>query len=190
MIVIVGLGNPGTEYAHTRHNVGYDIVDVLAQRNHISLTKKKCKCVIGEGSIGGIRCVLAQPQTFMNLSGEAVVALNAFYKPEALYVCYDDVDLEEGKLRIRERGSAGTHNGMRNIVTLTGTQEILRLRCGIGRPPEHWDLKDWVLCGFRTQDERKRMFDAYMKASEVLETWITKDFDAAQRHVSACNSAV
>lgn len=188
MIVIVGLGNPGAEYQHTRHNVGYDIVDILAQRNHILLNKKKFKSVLGEGMIGGKKCVIAQPQTFMNLSGEAVVQLREWYKPEKIFICYDDVDLDEGKIRIREKGSAGTHNGMRNIIALAGTQEIPRLRCGIGRPPERWDLKDWVLCGFRTPEERKHMFDSYMKACEVLEKWIDQGFDAAQRHVAACNS--
>lgn len=191
MIVIVGLGNPGSEYSHTRHNVGWDIVDILAERNGISLSKRKFKSVIGEGIIGGKKAVIAQPQTYMNLSGEAVVQLVDWYKPERdeLFICYDDCDLPEGKLRIREKGSAGTHNGMRNIVALTGTTEINRLRCGIGRPPEHWDLKDWVLCGPRNADERKLMFDAYMKAGEVLEKWISEGFDAAQRYLATVNSA-
>lgn len=186
MYVIVGLGNPGSAYAHTRHNVGFDIVDVLAQRNHISIVKRKCKCAVGEGTISGQRVVLAQPQTFMNLSGEAVVQLNEWYKPEPghLFICYDDCDLPEGKLRLRERGSAGTHNGMRNIVALMGTEEMPRVRVGIGRPPERWDLKDWVLCGFRTAEEREQMFDAYMRAGEAIETWIGEGYAAAQRRAS------
>ena len=190
MIVIVGLGNPGSEYSHTRHNVGWDIVDVLSQRNHIPLARKKCKSIVGEGMIAGKKVVLAQPQTFMNLSGEAVVQLREWYKPEEgnLLICYDDCDLSEGVLRFREKGSAGTHNGMRNSVALTGTTEIARLRCGIGRPPERWDLKDWVLCGFRTREEREMMFDSYMRAGEAIEAWIADGPKAALRKVAEANA--
>lgn len=189
MIVIVGLGNPGSEYSHTRHNVGWDIVEVLSQRNRIPMARKKCKSLVGEGMISGKKVVLAQPQTFMNLSGEAVVQLKEWYKPEEgnLLICYDDCDLPEGVLRFREKGSAGTHNGMRNIVALTGTSEIARLRCGIGRPPERWDLKDWVLCGFRTKEEREMMFDSYMRACEVIETWIAEGPEAALRKTAQAN---
>ena len=157
MYVVVGLGNPGRKYEHTRHNVGFDIVDVLAQRNNITLARLRCKAVVGEGTIAGQRVALALPQTYMNLSGESVVQLVNWYKPERdqLIICFDDVDLPEGKLRFRPSGSAGTHNGMRNIIYLLGRDDFPRLRVGIGRPPEGWDLKDYVLTGYRTPAERQ-----------------------------------
>ncbi len=189
MILVIGLGNPGQEYSHSRHNVGFDIVDILASRNHMSLTKNRFKSMIGEGMISGKKTVLAKPQTYMNLSGEAVVELIGWYKPERkdLIICYDDIDLPAGKLRLREKGSAGTHNGMRNIISLTGTTELQRLRCGIGKPPENWDLKDWVLCGPRDEEERKIMFASYIKACEIIETWIASGYQAAQKHLTEIN---
>ena len=189
MMLVIGLGNPGQEYSHSRHNAGFDIVDILASRNHISLTKNRFKSVIGEGMIAGKKTVLAKPQTFMNLSGEAVVELMGWYKPERedLIICYDDIDLPAGKLRLREKGSAGTHNGMRNIISLTGTTELQRLRCGVGKPPENWDLKDWVLCGPRNEEERKIMFSSYINACEIIETWIANGYRAAQKYLTEIN---
>ncbi|HIU34506.1 MAG TPA: aminoacyl-tRNA hydrolase, partial [Candidatus Pullichristensenella excrementigallinarum] len=170
MILVVGLGNPGRKYEHTRHNVGFDVVDILAQKNNISLTKLKSKARVGEGVIAGKRVALALPQTFMNLSGESVVGLVNWYKPQAdeMIVCYDDVDLPEGKLRFRPNGSAGTHNGMRNILYLLGREDFARIRVGIGRPPEGWDLKDWVLAGYDTRELRETMFRAYMAAADAV----------------------
>ena len=138
MVLIVGLGNPGAKYARTRHNVGFDVVEILAARNQIELNRTRCKAKVGEGRIGNVRVALAQPQTYMNLSGEAVTQLVNWYKvaPEELLVVYDDVDLPFGRVRIRPKGSAGTHNGMRNILYLLGRDDFPRLRVGIGRPPE------------------------------------------------------
>lgn len=190
MYVVVGLGNPGRKYEHTRHNVGFDVVDVLAQRNNITLARLRCKAVVGEGVISGQRVALALPQTYMNLSGESVVQLVNWYKPERdqLIVCFDDVDLPEGKLRFRPSGSAGTHNGMRNIIYLLGRDDFPRLRVGIGRPPEGWDLKDYVLTGYRTPAERQTMFDAFVAAAETVERLIASGNDAARARVAEYNN--
>ena len=191
MYVVVGLGNPGRKYEHTRHNVGFDVVDVLAQRNNITLARLRCKAVVGEGVISGQRVALALPQTYMNLSGESVVQLVNWYKPERdqLIVCFDDVDLPEGKLRFRSSGSAGTHNGMRNIIYLLGRDDFPRLRVGIGRPPEGWDLKDYVLTGYRTAADRQTMFDAFVAAAETVERLIAGGVDAARKRVAEFNNA-
>ena len=187
MVLIVGLGNPGGKYVHTRHNVGFDVTEVFSQKFDIPIRKLRCKAALGEGSVFGERVVLAQPQTFMNLSGESVVQLMNWYKPELdrLLVVYDDIDLPEGKLRFRTNGSAGTHNGMRNIIYLLGEDQFPRLRVGIGRPPEHWDLKDWVLTGYDTPEMRKTMFDAYMGAADCIGEWIRGGAEGARKFLSA-----
>ena len=170
MYIVVGLGNPGRKYQHTRHNVGFDVTEILAQKYDIPIRKLMCRAAVGEGTIRGERVVLAQPQTFMNLSGESVVQLLNWYKTDAshLIVVYDDVDLPEGRLRFRPSGSAGTHNGMRNIVYLLGRDDFPRVRVGIGRQPEGWDLADWVLAGYKTEEERKAAFEAYSAAADAL----------------------
>lgn len=190
MYIIVGLGNPGKKYEHTRHNVGFDVVEILSQKYDIPLLKLRCKAVVGEGMIRGQRVVLAQPQTFMNLSGESVVELMNWYKaePEHLIVVYDDVDLPEGRLRFRPSGSAGTHNGMRNIIYLLGKENFPRVRVGIGRPAEGWDMKDWVLATYNTPELRKTMFDAYLNAADAVATLIGDGVDACRQFVSKCNS--
>jgi PTH1 family peptidyl-tRNA hydrolase len=187
MYVVVGLGNPGRKYEHTRHNVGFDVVDILSQNHHILLGKRLGKAVTGEGTIGGKRVALCLPQTYMNLSGESVVQLANWYKPELdqLIVCYDDVDLPEGKVRFRTSGSAGTRNGMRNIIYLLGRDDFPRVRVGIGRPPEFMDLKDYVLTGYNTKDERQAMFDAYMQAADVVAEYVKSGADGARRLISA-----
>ena len=189
MYLIVGLGNPGRKYAHTRHNVGFDVIDVLSQKYDIPLVKLRCKAAVGEGRIRSQRVALAQPQTFMNLSGESVAALCSWYKPEDdhLLVVFDDVDLPEGTLRFRTGGSAGTHNGMRNIIYLLGRDDFPRLRVGIGRPPEGWDMKDWVLAGYDTKELRQTMFDAYMGAADVIAEWIEGGVDPARQMVGKLN---
>jgi len=189
MYVVVGLGNPGRKYEHTRHNVGFDVLEVLSQKYDIPIRKIRCKAVVGEGTIRGERVVLAQPQTFMNLSGESVVQLLNWYKcePQNLIVVYDDVDLAEGKLRFRPSGSAGTHNGMRNIIYLLGKQDFPRVRVGIGRPPEGWDLKDWVLAPYNTPELRKTMFDAYMNAADAVATLIAEGVEPTRQFVAKCN---
>ena len=189
MYVIVGLGNPGRKYEHTRHNVGFDVVEVLSQKYDIPIQRLRCKAAVGEGTIRGERVALCQPQTFMNLSGESVVQLCNWYKPEddKLMVVFDEVDLPEGRLRFRPSGSAGTHNGMRNIIYLLGRDNFPRLRVGIGRPEEGWDMKDWVLSTYRTPQQRQAMFDAYMGAADVVAEWIANGVDAARQLVGKIN---
>ena len=189
MYVIVGLGNPGRKYEHTRHNVGFDVVEILSQKYNIPIQKIRCKAVVGEGMIRGQKVVLAQPQTFMNLSGESVVQLCNWYKPEddQLILVYDDVDLAEGKIRFRPSGSSGTHNGMRNIIYLLGKDNFPRVRVGIGRPPEGWDMANWVLSGYNTSELRQTMFDAYMNAADVIAELIEKGVEPARQLVGKLN---
>lgn len=189
MYIVVGLGNPGRKYEHTRHNVGFDVIEVLSQKYDIPLQKLRCKAVVGEGTIRGERVVLAQPQTFMNLSGESVVQLINWYKvePDHLIVVYDDVDLPEGKLRFRPSGSAGTHNGMRNIIYLLGKENFPRFRVGIGRPAEGWDMKDWVLAPYRTEELRKTMFDAFVNTADGIATYIAEGLEPTRQFISKCN---
>ncbi len=165
------------------------MLEILSQKYDIPMLKLRCKAVVGEGMIRGQRVALCQPQTFMNLSGEAVVQLTNWYKPEddQLIVVYDDVDLPEGKLRFRSSGSAGTHNGMRNIIYLLGRDNFPRVRVGIGRPPEGWDMKDWVLADYKTAELRKTMFDAYTNAAEVIAELIEKGVEPARQLVGRLN---
>ena len=150
MKIIVGLGNPGAKYAGTRHNVGFSVIDEYAERHNIRMDTNKHKAIIGKGIVDGEKVILAMPQTFMNLSGESVRAIMDFYKckPDDLIIVYDDIDLDVGKLRIRQKGSAGGHNGMKNIISHLGTQEFVRVRVGIGKKPDRMDLADYVLSRF------------------------------------------
>ncbi|MCU0491537.1 MAG: aminoacyl-tRNA hydrolase [Chloroflexaceae bacterium] len=173
MWLIVGLGNPGDEYERTRHNIGFGCVNQLAKRHGLSFDGKRANARIAEGNIAGQRVALARPQTFMNLSGQAVSGLRAWYKinpATELLVIYDDVDLPFGKLRLRQRGSAGTHNGMRSIVGQLGNQEFPRLRVGIGQPPPGRDIVGYVLGRFSKEEETElpNIYDATADAIEVL----------------------
>lgn len=156
MYIIIGLGNPGKKYEHTRHNAGFDAIDKLAEKHNIKMDKLKHKALLGEGRIGAEKVVLIKPQTYMNLSGESVLSVCQFYKPEfdKLIVMYDDIDLEVGKLRIRKKGSAGSHNGMKSIIKCIGTQEFPRIRIGVSKPPEGWDLADFVLSKYPKEQEK------------------------------------
>lgn len=183
MYVIVGLGNPGDKYARTRHNVGFDVLELLAQRLNISFNKLKCKARIAEGRIGNERVALAQPQTFMNLSGESVVELMNWYKiePDHLVVVYDDIDLEPGHVRFRAKGSSGTHNGMRSIIYLLDRDDFPRVRVGTGRAPKGWDLADWVLSAYKTPEERKTAYDSYLDACDIIEKLVNEGAEEASR---------
>lgn len=153
MHVIVGLGNPGKKYENTRHNIGFITIDQFAQKHGISVNRIKHKALVGEGNVSGQKVILVKPQTYMNLSGNSVREVMAFYKTEIenLIVIYDDIDLPVGKLRIRERGSAGTHNGMRSILYDLGDDGFARIRIGIGA--EHkMELADFVTGGFRKEE--------------------------------------
>jgi len=173
MWLIVGLGNPGEKYARTRHNIGFDGLDALAKRHGLEFRGKRANSLIAEGSIGGQRVALAKPQTFMNLSGQAVTALRSWYKLDAakeLLVVYDDMDLPFGKLRLRERGSAGTHNGMRSIVGQLGGSEFPRLRVGIDQAPGKMDAAAYVLSRFSKAEEAELHFllDTLSDAVELV----------------------
>ena len=178
--IVVGLGNPEKKYEHTRHNVGFDVLQVLSQKLDIPLNKLRCKALTGEGRIGGERVVLAAPQTYMNLSGQSVVELLRWYKADAkhLIVVYDDVDLPQGRLRVRAGGSAGTHNGVRNIVYLTGRDDFPRVRIGIGKPEPGRDLAAYVL-GKYPPEARQAMFDAFLRAADAVQAIVTDGAEAA-----------
>lgn len=155
MYVIVGLGNPGKQYDKTRHNVGFDVIDMLAKEYCISVTKIKHKALIGEGRIGSEKVLLVKPQTYMNLSGEALIDIYKYYKVDLdnIIVIYDDIDLDVGKIRIRKKGSGGTHNGMRSITKCLGSTEFPRVRVGVSKPMPGQNLADFVLSRFRKEED-------------------------------------
>lgn len=176
--LIVGLGNPGAEYAHTRHNVGFWTIDLLTKRHGISLKTRKHHSKLGVGQINGVAVILAKPQTYMNLSGEAAHALLHAYhlKPEQMLVIFDDIWLESGAVRVRAKGSAGGHNGMKSIIGKVGTEAFPRVRIGIGQPPEDIDLADYVLSE-PSPDERERLLHAVPRAADACEAWLTEPIE-------------
>jgi len=179
--LIVGLGNPGEEYAKTRHNLGFRCVKLLADRHNLSFSGKRAKSRIAEGVIAGQRVALAKPFTFMNLVGQAVVGLCQWYKitpAQELLVIYDDLDLPFGVLRLRERGSAGTHNGMKSLVGQLGTQVFPRLRIGIGQGPAGRDAAKYVLGRF-TREEEAQLPDICARALDAVEIILRDGFTAA-----------
>lgn len=158
MYLLVGLGNPGKQYEHTRHNVGFDVMDAIADKYNISISEKKHKALYGKGMIRGQKVVLAKPQTFMNLSGESVAELLRYYKldPETqMIVIFDDISLAPGAIRVRKKGSAGGHNGIKNIIAMIGNQNFQRIKVGVGEKPKGWDLADHVLGHFEAGDREK-----------------------------------
>ena len=177
MYLIAGLGNPDKKYEHTRHNVGFDVIDELAEKYNISISEKKHKALLGKGVIEGQKVVLAKPQTYMNLSGESIVELVHYYKidPETeMIVIYDDISFAPGNLRIRQSGSAGGHNGIKNIIKCLGTQEFMRIKVGVGEKPKNWDLADFVL-GHFYKEERENLEDAIGRAMEAVGYMINGD---------------
>ena len=177
MYLIAGLGNPDKKYEHTRHNVGFDVMDALAEKYNISISEKKHKALLGKGVIEGQKVVLAKPQTYMNLSGESIVELVHYYKidPETeMIVIYDDISFAPGNLRIRQSGSAGGHNGIKNIIKCLGTQEFMRIKVGVGEKPKNWDVADFVL-GHFSKEERENLEDAIGRAMEAVGYMINGD---------------
>ena len=173
MKIIVGLGNPGIKYAGTRHNMGFSAITGISDHFDIPFNKKECKAVTGHGFIGTEKVVLAKPQTFMNLSGEAVRELLNFYKctAEDLIIIYDDIDLDVGKIRIRSHGSAGGHNGIKSIIQNIGTEEFDRIKIGVGHKPENFDLIDHVLGRFpkeQLEDVRDSVSRAVLACEEII----------------------
>ena len=181
MHIIAGQGNPGREYAHTRHNVGYDTLDILADKHSISVDTTKFKGMIGKGIINGEKVILLKPLTYMNLSGESIREAVDYYKtdPETdLIVIYDDIYLDPGNIRIRKQGSAGGHNGMKNIISHLGTEIFPRVRIGVGEKPKAYDLKDYVL-GHFSKDEADAMQDGMIRAVNAVEKILAGDIDGA-----------
>ncbi|MBQ7535831.1 MAG: aminoacyl-tRNA hydrolase [Stomatobaculum sp.] len=180
MYIIAGLGNPGREYENTRHNVGFHVIDCLADRMRTEVGERKHFALCGKGMIGGEKVLLMKPQTYMNNSGQSLRAAADFYKvpPENILVISDDINLEEGKLRIRMKGSAGGHNGLKSIIQHLGSQDFPRIRVGIGGKPEGWDLADYVLGKLKGNDE-ERMQEAYRTAADAAECLVTEGGAAA-----------
>jgi len=181
MVIIAGLGNPTKEYEHTRHNVGFDTIDCIADQYGISINEKKHRALVGKGMIEGQKVILLKPQTFMNLSGESIRAAVDFYKvdeKEELIVIYDDISLPPGQLRIRKKGSAGGHNGIKNIIAHLGHDTFMRIKVGVGEKPAGYDLADYVL-GHFSKEDRAIMDDAFKEATEAVKMMITDGPDAA-----------
>ena len=180
MYVIVGLGNPGKQYDKTRHNVGFDVIDMLAKEYGISVTKIKHKALIGEGRVGTEKVLLVKPQTYMNLSGETLIDIYNYYKVdlENIVVIYDDIDLDVGKLRIRKKGSGGTHNGMRSIVKCLGSTDFPRVRVGVSKPMPGQNLADFVLSRFR-KEEADDLATGLEKACNAVDCIIRENLDLA-----------
>ncbi|MCR5149045.1 MAG: aminoacyl-tRNA hydrolase [Eubacterium sp.] len=180
MKIIVGLGNPTREYEGTRHNMGFSAIYQIADRYNIKMNIAKHKSLIGTGIIAGEKVMLVMPQTYMNLSGEAVGEIVRFYKlsPADIIILYDDIDLDIGKLRIRAKGSAGGHNGIKSIISHIGTETFDRVRIGVGHKPEGWDLADFVLSRF-SKDELPIVRESVSRAADAIEVMITSGIEAA-----------
>ena len=191
MKIIAGLGNPTKEYEGTRHNIGFSVIDKLADKYNISMNEKKHKAICGKGMIEGEKVILLKPQTYMNLSGESLVELVNYYKldPESeLIVIYDDISLDPGQLRIRLKGSAGGHNGIKNIIAHLGTQEFPRIKVGVGAKPPKMDLADYVLSRFGAE-EQKIMDEAFGEAAEAAVMMMTTGAERAMNHYNAKKKA-
>lgn len=181
MYLIVGLGNPGRQYEATRHNMGFDTVDCLIEKHNVPQGGVKFNAMYGKGMIGGDKAILMKPLSFMNLSGGPVRDMVNFFKidPEKeLIVISDDIDLEPGQLRIRKQGSAGGHNGLKDIIQKLGTQNFVRIKIGVGAKPQGWDLADHVLSRF-PDSERKLVDEAIREAADAVEKIIAQGPDAA-----------
>lgn len=181
MYIIVGLGNPEKKYDNTRHNVGFITIDKIADKYGIDIVERKFKSLIGKGVIDGHKVVLVKPQTYMNLSGEAVREVVDYYKVDhetEVCIIYDDTSMDVGKIRIRKKGSAGGHNGIKSIIQHLGNDTFVRVKIGIGEKPPKFDLADYVL-GHFTEDERKIVEESGKKVSEAMKSLVLLDPDKA-----------
>ena len=181
MYIIAGLGNPGREYENTRHNIGFRVIDAVAERYGIDVTEKKHRALIGKGAIGGQKVLLVKPQTYMNLSGESVRAVIDYYKvdeKDELIVIFDDISLDVGKLRIRKKGSAGGHNGIKSIIAHLGHDTFQRIKMGVGDKPKGYDLADYVL-GHFTGDDKLEMEDAKDRAAKAAAMMVGGEIEKA-----------
>lgn len=181
MYIIAGLGNPTQQYDHTRHNIGFDTITYLADRYHITLNTKKFQAICGTGVIEGQKVLLLKPQTYMNLSGNSIGEAVNFYKLDPateVIVIYDDIALEPGYIRVRKKGSAGGHNGIKDIIAHLGTQEFQRIRVGVGEKPKDYDLAAYVLGHFAAED-RKKVEKAIAQAADAVELMVQDRADEA-----------
>ena len=181
MYIIAGLGNPGLKYRHTRHNAGFDAIDVIAKRYGITVKKIEKQALVGQGNIKGQKVLLVKPQTFMNNSGDSLAELVNYYKvdpTEELIVLSDDVTLDPGRIRIRKKGSAGGHNGLKSIIARCGTEGFQRVRIGVGILPTGGDMINHVL-GHLKRDERKSLEEALEHAADAIELMINGETEAA-----------
>lgn len=181
MYVIAGLGNPRREYENTRHNVGFAVIDMLAEKYGIQVNELKHRGLIGKGVIAGERVLLVKPVTYMNLSGECIREVLQYYRIDGekdLIVIHDDISLEQGMIRIRKKGSAGGHNGLKNIIAQLGSETFMRIKVGVGGKPEGYDLVDYVL-GHFSKEERERMAQAQQDACSAVEAILTDGADEA-----------
>jgi len=188
--LVVGLGNIGSQYVHTRHNVGFEVADLLASQHGAHFRKGKFKGEEATLTLHGTRVLLLKPHTLMNLSGDAVVAAARFYKlsPERILVVCDDINLPLGRIRVRAKGSDGGHNGLWNIINRLGSQDFPRVRVGVGAPPPEMDMVNYVLSRFLS-DERPLVQDAIKRAAAAVETWVTDGLDAAMNRWNASPSS-
>lgn len=184
MVIIAGLGNPTREYENTRHNIGFMAVDALADKYNISVMDCRHRALVGKGLIGGTKVVLVKPLTYMNLSGEAIRAVVDYYKVDAeseLIVIYDDISLDVGQLRIRKKGSAGGHNGIKNIIANLGSDTFLRIKVGVGEKPKGYDLADYVL-GHFSKEEMKVMAESLEKVDGAVNMMLEDQVDMAMNN--------
>ena len=192
MYLIVGLGNPGRQYEATRHNMGFDVVDRLVEEYRIPQGGVKFNAMYGKGIIGGQQALLMKPLSYMNLSGGPVRDMANYFKidPETeMIVIYDDIDLDPGQLRIRKQGSAGGHNGIKDLIQKLGTQKFIRIRVGVGAKPNDWDLADYVL-GHIPGEERKLVDEAQERACKAVETILSEGVDAAMNEFNKKSGVV
>lgn len=185
--IIAGLGNPGVAYENTRHNAGFIAVGRLEEKLGFKADRHKFKALCGEVTIGGKRCLVIKPETFMNLSGEAVAQAADYYdiEPENIIVMFDDISLDPGRMRIRRKGSAGGHNGIKSIIASLGTDEFPRIKIGVGaKPHKDYDLADWVLSHF-TDDEMKKVTECADNAVKALEYIVAGNVDKAMNEFNA-----
>ena len=187
MFVIVGLGNPGKKYENTRHNAGFIMLDALADKYGIRIAEKKHKALCGTGVIEGVKVLLVKPETYMNLSGESVGEIMNFYKldpEEDMLVIYDDISLAPGNIRIRKKGSAGGHNGIKSLIAHTGTQNFMRIKVGVGEKPKEWDLADYVL-GHFSEEDMKELNDVKKSVLDAAVLMMQGDVDKAMNDFNA-----
>lgn len=192
MYLIVGLGNPGREYEATRHNMGFDVIDKLVEEHRIPQGGVKFNAMYGKGLIGGQQALLMKPLSYMNLSGGPIRDMLHYFKidPETeMIVIYDDIDTEPGNLRIRKQGSAGGHNGIKDIIKQLGTQKFTRIRIGVGAKPQGWDLADYVLGRFDTQN-RKLVDETQERACKAVEMILSEGVDAAMNEFNRKSGVV